>query len=90
MARNVKRWVGVCEYLGRRIDVKEGATIAVPPDMRGVPMCKWNERKVPFLHPTPGAAVREARDHGIEAGHVGAREVTVERVYTLASERIVS
>jgi hypothetical protein len=83
MARNVKRWIGVCEYLGRRIDLKDGATIAVPPEMRGVPMCKWNERKVPVLHPTPGAAVREAREHG-------AREVTVERVYTLASERIVS
>jgi hypothetical protein len=74
MSRTLKRWVGECHaYAG------------------GKPLndCPWNDRKNPKLHLNSDAAQREAIAHAREAGHVGAREVTVERTYTLASERIV-
>ena len=43
--------------------------------------CDWNERKGPRLHRTSEAAIREASEHAVEAGHVGAREVSIRRTY---------
>ena len=47
--------------------------------------CNWNDRKNPKLHATSAAAVRETRDHAVENGHVGAREVQVKRTYRTRS-----
>lgn len=52
--------------------------------------CPFNDRVNPQLHVNAQAAVRESITHAIAAGHVGAREVTVERTYKLEREEIVS
>jgi len=77
--RVVKRWVAECDFF----DPKVGKSAP----------CAFGAREKPRLHADVDTAVREARDHAIEAGHIGAREVHVRRKYTprtIASEEIVS
>jgi hypothetical protein len=52
--------------------------------------CDFNEREHKELHVSFAKAEGESYHHALSAGHIGAREVTVERTYKLESERIVS
>jgi hypothetical protein len=52
--------------------------------------CDFNQREKKQLHVSFAKAEGESYQHALDAGHIGAREVTVERKYRLESEEIVS
>jgi len=80
--RIVKRWVAECFY--------EKFMGSGP--VTGKLACPFNDRKTPQTHLTSKSAVRESIEHAKEAGHVGARQVSVKRTYTprtIASEEVL-
>ena len=82
--RIVKRWVAECGFGGFALDRAPSTSI------KG--HCEFNDRKAPQTHLTSKSAVRESIEHAKEAGHVGARQVSVKRTYTprtIASEEVV-
>jgi hypothetical protein len=52
--------------------------------------CDFNERTKKELHISFAKAEAESYQHALAEGHIGAKEVTVERKYRLESEEIVS
>jgi hypothetical protein len=51
--------------------------------------CDFKDRKKPELHVTFAKAEAESSHHALVYGHIGAKEVTVERKYRIESEEIV-
>lgn len=80
--RVVTRWIAEC------------LTTTWPPEKLGTQRaaCPFNDRKQPKLHANSQAAIRESITHAVAAGHVGATQVEVRRLFKpreLASEEIV-